>query len=185
MPHIPPFYLPDSAEPFLLVSHRLSATDIFPDDSYFSDIEDGGGSDDFASHFSAHTASAADHAEVTPIAAAPTAAGHPSAFLLSTHRRRFHLRMAEVGAPTLAPNEPIITVSDGCCAPSADDRSHRGSVLVSAASAHHPQMVDAETTAPAPTEPTTAVSDVEELVLAANRPPVSRWKLLSRPTTPQ
>ena len=100
--------------------------------------------------------------------------------------------------------EPITTVSDGR-APSADGRSHRGSGLMSTASAHHPQVAEAEAPALAPREPITAVSDgralsandtshqdlalpptpIEKLMLATTRPPAFRRRLLPRPTTPQ
>ena len=66
--------------------------------------------------------------------------------------------MAEAGAPALAPSEPITTVSDGR-ALSAGGRSHRGSDPTSAASAHHPRMVEPEAPPPAPSEPIIAVSD--------------------------
>ena len=154
----------------------LSATDAFPDgtlaqlrsqpmgDSNFSDIEDEGSSDDSAFHFSAPAALADDPA-VVPATTAATAAGRPSAFLLNTYRRRCHLRMAEAGAPALAHNEPITTVPDGR-APSDASRSHRGSGLTSAASAHHPQVTEATTPTLAPSEPTTAVSDGRPLSTA-------------------
>ena len=96
---------------------------------------------------------------------AATAAGRPSAFLLNTYRRRCHLRMAEAGAPALAHNEPITTVPDGR-APSDASRSHRGSGLTSAASAHHPQVTEATTPTLAPSEPITTVSDGRPLSTA-------------------
>ena len=89
----------------LLEPHMLSATDAFPDgtltqlrsqpmeESNFSDIEDEGSSDDSVFHFSA-PAALADGPAVVPATTAATATGRPSAFLLSTHRRRCHLRMA-------------------------------------------------------------------------------------------
>ena len=88
MPRIPPFSLPGSVEPFSLVPHLLSATDTFPDDtptqlwpqpmgdSYFSDIEDGGSSDDSASHFSAPTTLADDAAVIPPTVPLPLSDVH-------------------------------------------------------------------------------------------------------------
>ena len=81
-----------------------------------------------------------------------------AAFFLSTRRRGCHLRVAEAGAPALAPSEPITTVSDGR-APSADGRSHQETGSASAASAHHPQMAEVGAPALAPSEPIAAVSD--------------------------
>ena len=74
---------PGAAEPCSLVSHMLSATDVFPDmtpahqrhtptgDSHFSDTEDGGSDDDAASRFSGTNSLLA-----TPIAT-PLQGGRP------------------------------------------------------------------------------------------------------------
>ena len=102
---------------------------------------------------------------MVPAKTAATAAGRLSAFLLNTYRRRCHLRTAEAGAPALAHNEPITTIPDGR-APSDASRSHRGSSLASAASAHHLQVTEATTPTPAPSEPVTSVSDGRRLSTA-------------------
>ena len=139
-------------------------------DSKFSGIEDEGSSDDSAFfHFSA-PAALADGAAMIPATTAATAAGRPSAFLLHTYRRRCHLRMAEVGAPALARKlvmspSPPFPIPDSH-APSDPSRSHRGSALASAASAHHPQVTEATTPTLAPSEPITAVFDGRTLSTA-------------------
>ena len=95
MPRIPSLSLLDSTEPLSPVTHMLSATDTFPDDTptrlqpqpaedwCFSDAEDGDSNEDSTPGFFSPPVSVGD-AQAVPTKTAATAAGRPSAFFLHT-----------------------------------------------------------------------------------------------------